>query len=80
MHRFIAATFLFLVLGSAAHAALPPGVTCEQIVRYASVLKIPNTIAGRAQARIIALTYGHWLTNAELNAAAKCLSDARGAR
>ena len=56
---------------------LPFSITCEQVVRYAADLNIPNTFRGRMQARIIALSFGHVLTNAELSAAAACLTEAR---
>jgi hypothetical protein len=55
---------------------LPGGVTCEQIVRFASDLNIPNTWRGRRQAQIIALTFGIVVTNAQLDAAAQCLKSA----
>jgi hypothetical protein len=73
---FAALVLLFVLIGSRAARAdeqLPFGITCEQVVRYAADLKIPNTWSGRAQARIIALTFGIYLTDAQLNAAARCI-------
>lgn len=75
---------LMLVLVSArcarADTALPGGITCEQVVRYAGELNIPNTWRGRVQAKIIAATFGIYLTNAQLEAAALCLKTASTAR
>jgi len=74
---FVLATVHF----ARADASLPFGVTCDQVTRYASDLNIPNTWRGRMQARIIALSFGHVLTNRELEAAARCLRSAQaGAR
>lgn len=66
---------LLLTTGSVSYAdePLPGGVTCEQIVRYAETLHIPNSALGRAQARIIALTFGIVVTGKQLDAAARCL-------
>jgi len=72
---------LFSAVMAHADSRLPFSITCDDVVRYAGDLNIPNTIAGRMQARVIALTFGHWLTKSELDAAAKCLrqAQARGA-
>ncbi len=69
-------SLLIYGIGHARAATLPMGITCAQVVQYAGDLKIPNTFAGRMQARAIALTFGHWLSNAELRAAAACLRQA----
>lgn len=62
----------------AAHAeGLPGGITCAQVVQYAGDLNIPDTRWGRARARIIAATFGLYLTTAQLNAAASCLRQYR---
>ena len=53
--------------------AMPGGITCSQVVEYARVLAIPNTWRGRAQARVIALTFGIAITDSQLETAAKCL-------
>lgn len=66
---------LFTSRYSRANPALPGGVTCEQIVQYAKMLGIPNTTWGRAQARIIAATFGIVITDAQLAEARKCLAD-----
>lgn len=63
-----------------ADTALPGGVTCEQVVEYAKMLSIPNTWRGRAQARVIALTFGITITSAQLDAAAKCLRTNGGSK
>lgn len=62
-----------LCLYARADERLPGGVTCEQIVRYASMLGIPNTHHGRAQAKSIANTLGLVVTDSQLDAAAECL-------
>lgn len=36
-------------------------------------MHIPNSVLGRAQARIIALTFGIVITGKQMDAAAKCL-------
>ncbi len=56
-----------------ADSRLPFGVSCEQVKMYAGNMQIPDTAVGRARARVIGLTFGHWLTSAELRAAAACL-------
>ena len=75
----LGATLLFVLVTTRyarADSNLPGGVTCEQVVQYASSLGIPNTWRGRAQARIIAATFGIYVTNAQLSAAAQCLKSA----
>lgn len=54
--------------------SLPNNITCDQVVHYAGEFSIPNTKAGRARAKIIAAALGFWLTDAELDAAARCLA------
>jgi hypothetical protein len=71
------ASGLLLVCARAQDAPLPGGVTCEQIVRYAEDLRIPNTWRGRAQAKVIALALGIVVTDAQLDAAARCLRSAQ---
>jgi hypothetical protein len=66
-----------VVRRASAAESLPGGVTCDQIVRYASDLNIPNTWRGRAQARVIALTFGIVITSEQLDAAARCLRQYR---
>ncbi len=60
-----------------ADADLPGGVTCVQIVHYASEFKIPNTTIGRLRAKVIAAALGMHLTDAQLDAAAKCLRQSK---
>ena len=78
---YIAALFIgfgLMLITSRAHAQdLPDGITCAQVVRYAATLDIPNTRWGRAQARVIAATFGIYVTGAQLDAAARCLKEAR---
>jgi hypothetical protein len=67
---------IFVLMGAhyvRADERLPFGITCEDVTRYAKDFKIPNTVMGRAHARVIALTFGHWLTRRELDAATACL-------
>jgi hypothetical protein len=76
----LAMVLLFVLVTSRyawASDALPGGVTCGQVVRYANDLNIPNTWRGRTQAKIIALTFGIVVTDAQLEAAARCLVEAR---
>lgn len=71
-------SFLLCMSARRAHSSeLPNGMTCEQVVRAAAELNIPNTAWGRAQARIIALTYGMVLTSAQISAASQCLRSAK---
>ncbi len=64
---------LFVGVAVAKADELPQGITCADVVRYAGDLKIPDTKWGRAQARIIAATLGFYLTNAQIDAARRCL-------
>ena len=78
MRTIMSVVCFIVVLGmvsSCARAAetLPNGMTCAQVVQAAQYLNIPNTGWGRAQARAIALTFGVWLTDAQLTAASRCL-------
>lgn len=80
LSSLIFSVFLCITCAQAQTASLPGGVTCEQIVRSASDLNIPNTWRGRRQAQIIALTFGIVVTNTQLDAAAQCLKSASATR
>ncbi len=71
MASIVLALFVGVVVAKADE--LPQGITCADVVRYAGDLKIPDTKWGRTQARIIAATLGFVLTNAQIDAARKCL-------
>lgn len=60
-----------------ADANLPGGITCAQVVHYAGEFNIPNTTMGRLRAKVIAAVLGMQLTNAQLDAAAKCLRQSK---
>lgn len=68
---------LFLCIAIAQAQELPGGVTCAQVVYYASEFNIPNTTMGRVRAKIIALALGMRLTNAQLDAAARCIRESK---
>lgn len=71
------AAALLLGFGCArVHAAdrLPFGLTCLQIIEYSRAFPLPNTRAGRDQAKSIARTFGVTITEAQLDEAARCLS------
>jgi len=74
------ASLAFVLVARADERQLPGGITCEMVVRYATDLGIPNTRWGRAQARIIAATFGIYVTDAQLTAAAECLRLANAAQ
>ena len=67
-------SLLMCVACAQADDALPGGITCSQVVHYASEFNIPNTTIGRLRAKVIAAALGMRLTNAQLDAAARCLA------
>jgi len=76
---YASATMLSLLMFIACARAgeLPQGITCDQVVYYASQLGVPDTRWGRARAKVIALTLGFRLTDSQLDAARQCLKEAR---
>lgn len=78
----LAVTALFIV-GALAFATLaraqvlPGGITCAQVVHYASEFDIPNTTMGRLRAKVIAAALGMRLTSAQLDAAARCIRESK---
>lgn len=66
---------LFVCVACARASGLPDGVTCSDVMFYASRFNIPDTTMGRMRAKIIAAALGTRLTNAQLDAAARCIRD-----
>lgn len=73
---FIVGALVFATLARADNN-LPGGVTCAQVVMYASNFDIPDTAMGRLRARVIAAALGIRLTNTQLDAAAKCIRESK---
>ena len=78
----VAALLLGLSLMAAtAHAQpqdLPQHITCDQVLYYADQFNMRDTWWNRKRAKALALVLGFRLTDAQLDAAAKCVREARG--
>ena len=70
---FFAAVLLIFSRQSKADGLPQYGVNCADIVLMQHRFGIKNTLKGRVQARAIAATLGIWLSDEEIEEAARCM-------